>query len=957
MTDDDQDLLRRFRGGGHLVAFATRVARHAPLVLSACRRVLGDAHDAEDASQAVFLILARKAARIDATKTHAPWLHRVAIDVARDVRRSRLSRERRHLEAAAMMRYPVDDAFTEALDAALCTLPERERSAIVLFHLEGRPLAEVAQLLNRPVGTVGVWLHRGRERLGALLRRRGVALSASALLAGMVSLPAAEVPAGFVAATSKAAVAFAITGAPATHVATLALKGCHAMKLIALAKTAVLAASLSAVMGAAGLLAVAAESPPKANAPMGSPGNLPTPERPFGWRGDGSGLYPGAHPPVTWSRRVAGSAVTNATYQARKPKTEGAAADAQRLELGIVKDWLVLGPFPADMPEQDIEKPFIADEAGLRPDDADKVGTLAWKPLHASIDTQSTHYTNEGTCEDYNVDFVFLYGQLKQQVAYAHTYVYSPGGGTAQLAVRHFSAAAKIWLNGKPTTLDPKDPYGFHKASVTLDKGWNRLLVKLSCAESTRAEGQNAWISKWRFAAYLSPAMPATYETTNISWMAKLPGFSASAPVVVGDRIFATCGTSDLLCLSKKDGRLLWLTTCTPCDAAGPAEQAAAGYQDKVVPLANDLRKANDALLKELNAASPLTGLPQDQQGKLDGMIRQKHELEKKLHDALRSIDGRKYPQLYINEVAGTNGTPISDGKRIYVAVGGGSKGPGAYVISAYSLEGERIWSYHEALGAAEHGNHASPALLDGKLIYGVMDTLIAFDAASGTVAWRTKLPKDAPHYWDAMNESSCTYVPTRIMGTAVLVAAPGRIVRAADGQLLSKDNGESVFTGMSTPLVANGMLYADGGKELLAEQPAGWRGWQPEGVVEDRGEALAHGRELEVLHRLGARGEWPVLLPRHHGRPDCDRPRQPEAAVRAPARTLSARRSPDLRLHRQPDPGGEMALCLRQHRLRGDARAGPELQGGGQEHHREPGGQRMVGLQAGALLRLAGVR
>ena len=301
--------------------------------------------------------------------------------------------------------------------------------------------------------------------------------------------------------------------------------------------------------------------------------------------------------------------------------------------------------------------------------------------------------------------------------------------------------------------------------------------------------------------------------------MTKLPGFSASSPVVVGDRLFAACGTSDLVCLSKKDGRILWLTTCTPCDAAGAAEQAAAGYQDKVMPLAAELRKANDTLLKEMNAANPLPGLPQDQQGKLDGLIRQKHDLEKKLHDALRSIDGKKYPQLYINEVAGTNGTPITDGKRVYVAVGGGSKGPGAYVISAYSLEGERLWSFHEALGAAEHGNHASPALLDGKLIYGVMDTLIAFDAASGKVAWRTKVPKDTPHYWDAMNESACTYVPTRIMGTAVLVAAPGRIVRVADGQLLSKDNGESVFTGMSTPLVANGMLFADGGKELLAEQ------------------------------------------------------------------------------------------------------------------------------------------
>src|SRR5271163_18476 len=135
MTDDDQDLLRRFTASGDQQAFATLVARYAPLVLGACRRVLGDAHDAEDASQAVFLILARKAARIDATRTLAPWLHRVAIDLARDARKSRQSRERHHREAAAMTRHAVDAPFTDELDAALLELPERERSAIVLFHL------------------------------------------------------------------------------------------------------------------------------------------------------------------------------------------------------------------------------------------------------------------------------------------------------------------------------------------------------------------------------------------------------------------------------------------------------------------------------------------------------------------------------------------------------------------------------------------------------------------------------------------------------------------------------------------------------------------------------------------------------------------------------------------------------------------------------------------------------
>jgi len=163
--------------------------------------------------------------------------------------------------------------------------------------------------------------------------------------------------------------------------------------------------------------------------------------------------------------------VSAALYQARRPADEGSAAGAQPLELGIVKDWLVLGPFATDDPVRDIEWAFVADEAALRPDDGEKVGALAWRRVRASIDTQSTHYTNEGTCQDFNVDFVFHYGRLDNQVAYAHTYIYSPAGGAARLSLRRAGAAAKIWVNGRPTTLNPKDWDDVHKSVVTLRRG------------------------------------------------------------------------------------------------------------------------------------------------------------------------------------------------------------------------------------------------------------------------------------------------------------------------------------------------------------------------------------------------------------------------------------------------------------------------------------------------------
>ncbi len=546
-----------------------------------------------------------------------------------------------------------------------------------------------------------------------------------------------------------------------------------------------------------------AESP--ASAPLGSAEFQASPEHPWGWRGDGTGQYPGATPPRVWWRKASSSAVSTARYQAAKPSDDGQLDHALPLELGIVKDWLVLGPFASDDPEKDIDKPFIADEASIQPDVDEKVGPVTWKALHSSIDTQSTHYTNEGTCDHYNVDFVFLFGKLDKQVAYAHTYLYSPSGGSVQLSIHRDAAAAKIWVNGQPTVLNPKDWARIHKSNITLNKGWNRLLVKVSCAQSTGPMGQNPWISRWLFAAYISPALPATYETQNIAWMTKLPGFSASSPVVAGDRLLATCGTSDLICINKADGQIRWLTTLTPCDAASDAEKAAPGYRETAEPLAAQIKEANEGLVKALNGLNALHGLPRDQQTSVDNLIKQKHELEKKLHDALRAIDRKKYVPLYLNEVSGANGTPCTDGKTVFVAVGGGSKGPGAYIIAAYDLDGHRLWSYHEALGAGEHGTHVSPLLIEGKLIYGGMTTILAFDAPTGKIAWRDQLPRDAE------NCVGCLYIPARIGQTSVLVTYPNRVVRVADGKLLSNMPRETFFGGMTTPVIDNGFLYSDG--------------------------------------------------------------------------------------------------------------------------------------------------
>jgi hypothetical protein len=292
--------------------------------------------------------------------------------------------------------------------------------------------------------------------------------------------------------------------------------------------------------------------------------------------------------------------------------------------------------------------------------------------------------------------------------------------------------------------------------------------------------------------------------------MTKLPGFSCSAPVVVGSRVFAACGTSDLVCFDKTDGKIQWLTTLTPCDAATDADKAAPGYKENVEPLAAQLKAAGESLVKDINSLSALKGVPADVQGKLDAAIKHKHELEKKLHDALKAIDPKKYVVLYGNEVSGTDGTPITDGKRIYVATGGGMKGPGAYVIAAYTLDGQRVWSFHEALGAEEHGNHVSPALVDGKLIYAAHKTVLALDASTGKEVWRSELKFGGP---DAV-----VFVPAKVAATPVLVAHPGRVLQCSDGKLLSEMKNARLFNGDTTPVYDNGTLYLDGErKDLVA--------------------------------------------------------------------------------------------------------------------------------------------
>jgi len=172
----DGELLARFAGGDDEAAgpaFEALVERHGPMVLRVCRGVLGDRHAAEDAFQATFLVLVRRARAIRDRDTVASWLHGVALRVASHSRAAE-ARRRRHERAAtrpgAPEGCPGDDLGPE-LHEALGRLPERLRAPVVLCYLEGHTCEDAARLLRRPVGTVKSRLARARDRLKRRLAR------------------------------------------------------------------------------------------------------------------------------------------------------------------------------------------------------------------------------------------------------------------------------------------------------------------------------------------------------------------------------------------------------------------------------------------------------------------------------------------------------------------------------------------------------------------------------------------------------------------------------------------------------------------------------------------------------------------------------------------------------------------------------------------------------------------
>ena len=212
----ERALLDRFVVGRDPVAFDAIVARHGPMVLGVCRAVLVDPTDADDAFQATFLLLVRKAGTLRDRDGLSPWLHGVARRVALRARANAAKRRGREASSPDLAATVADPSSRSAEDRELAALLHAEvdrlsppeRSAILLCDLQGMSHQEAADHLGWPLGTVKSRVARGRDRLRSRLVRRGVALSSSALAAALASeATAALVARPVFALTARAALA------------------------------------------------------------------------------------------------------------------------------------------------------------------------------------------------------------------------------------------------------------------------------------------------------------------------------------------------------------------------------------------------------------------------------------------------------------------------------------------------------------------------------------------------------------------------------------------------------------------------------------------------------------------------------------------------------------------------------------------------------------------------------
>jgi RNA polymerase sigma factor (sigma-70 family) len=296
LAQTDAQLLDHFTRRRDEPAFAALMVRHGPMVYGVCRRMLGDAQEAEDAYQASFLVLARKAGAIRKRSLLGAWLYGVACRIAARLRGAAARRRERLQPGVDIDALPADaPAWSDVgpvVHEEVQRLPSHYRDAVVLCFLEGKSNEEAAEMLRRPVGTIKSRLTRARELLRSRLARRGLGVASAVALTTALVANMAQASAGVMAATTQAAARFA--GGAAGPASERALALARAALRTVLWKKAAILTSAVVVVGAlitggvwmAGRPFEPAPSPPAGPAGDGRQAGKPAPDDKDAIQGD-----------------------------------------------------------------------------------------------------------------------------------------------------------------------------------------------------------------------------------------------------------------------------------------------------------------------------------------------------------------------------------------------------------------------------------------------------------------------------------------------------------------------------------------------------------------------------------------------------------------------------------------------------------------------------------------------
>jgi outer membrane protein assembly factor BamB len=265
-------------------------------------------------------------------------------------------------------------------------------------------------------------------------------------------------------------------------------------------------------------------------------------------------------------------------------------------------------------------------------------------------------------------------------------------------------------------------------------------------------------------------------EKKNIVWETRLPCYSWATPIIVGDKIFVRSEPYDLICLDKRDGKILWIRSHGPQMVITAEEKKASPALGEIDALTAKLKDVNDAYVA---------------QGSSPALLKQKHDLQHQINDIIKK-EAKNYrlpPDMYVESWSGyTGSTPCSDGKYVYFNSGSG-------VTACYDLEGKVRWAnFYSCVNQwGEHGDPTSPCLAGGKLL---VQGPRALDAATGAELWCVPLA-------NARGGQSYAIVPFRA-GNRDFAAFGNQFVRLSDGKSLFNSQ---LFVG-TTPVVYGSEVY-----------------------------------------------------------------------------------------------------------------------------------------------------